>query len=188
MNFRIRLRPWTLEDIPAVARYSNNKKIADNLRDAFPHPYSINNAEKFVHLAMNDIASRRYFAIDHDGHAIGSIGAVFNTDIYTGTAEFGYWLAEEYWGKGIITIAIKLIVVDLFESTDIRKLYAEPFAPNLASRRALEKAGFTCEGVLRKHVIKNGVVMDCCIYSILREEYLAGKMTPRESIKTIGSK
>lgn len=177
MYFQIRIRPWTLEDIPAVARYANNRKIADNLRDVFPHPYTFSDAERFVHMAMNDKVSRRYFAIDHAGQAIGSIGAVFNTDIYTGTAEFGYWLAEEYWGNGIITIAIKLIVKDLFESTDVRRIYAEPFSSNLASCKALEKAGFTCEGVLRKQVIKNGNVLDCCIYSILKEEYFAGKMT-----------
>lgn len=85
--------------------------------------------------------------------------------------EIGYWLAEPFWGKGIITEVIRKFASHLWLSYDIRRIYAEPFANNAGSRRALEKAGFRCEAVFRQNVIKNGEYLDSCIYSVLKEDF-----------------
>jgi RimJ/RimL family protein N-acetyltransferase len=167
----VRLRPWSLYDADQLAVIANNKNISDNLRDGFPYPYSINDAYNWLNLVIPVNDPPRFFAIVYENHLCGSIGIVTKEDIYRKNVEIGYFLAEEYWGKGIITKAIKAVTSYAFSKFDIVRVYAEPFADNPGSRRALEKAGFRCEALFRKNVFKNGVVKDSCIYSVLREEF-----------------
>lgn len=110
------------------------------------------------------------FAITVDEKAIGSIGVYRQENIHRQTAELGYYIAEEYWGKGIMTEAIKQICQYVFQKSDIIRIYAEPFAYNIASCKALEKAGFQYEGTLRNNAVKNGKVIDMKMYSILNTE------------------
>ena len=113
----------------------------------------------------------RFFAITVDKKLVGSIGIVSKTDIYRKNFEIGYFLSEEFWGKGIATKAIKAATSYAFRDFDIVRIYAEPFSDNPGSRRALEKAGFRLEATLKKNVIKNGIIKDSCIYSVLREDF-----------------
>lgn len=107
------------------------------------------------------------FAITVDDKAIGSIAAFRQSNIHSKTAEVGYYIAEPYWGKGLGTSAIRQICEYIFRNTDIIRLFAEPFAHNIGSCRILEKSGFQLEGTLRKNAVKNGVVVDMKMYSIL---------------------
>lgn len=166
----IRLRPWTVADASQLAIIANNKKIADNLRDGFPYPYTFQDARAWLSIILPENNPPRFFAITVDGILAGSIGLSAKNDIYRMTCEIGYYLAEEFWGKNIMTRAIRAATLYAFKNFDIVRLYAEPFADNAASRRALEKAGFTLEATLRKNVIKNGIIKDSCIYVILKEE------------------
>ena len=104
-----------------------------------------------------------------DGHAVGSIGIFCGSDVYEKSGELGYWLAEEYWGQGIMTEAVKQICREAFEKFDIVRIYAEPFAYNAGSRKLLEKVGFSQEGVIHQGVCKWGKIHDYCIYGLLRE-------------------
>ncbi len=164
---RFTLRQWLDSDAPRLAEIANNKKIYDNLRDAFPHPYSLKNAQEFISAAKN---SNTMFAIEIDGKAAGSIAFFPKDDVYRKSAEFGYYIAEEYWGKGIMTEVIKKIVEYAFENFNIIRIHAEPFARNVGSRRVLEKAGFKLEGILKNSVVKNDIIEDSCIYAILKGE------------------
>ena len=110
------------------------------------------------------------FAITLDDKVIGSIGVFRQQNIHRQTAEMGYYIAEEYWGKGIMTDAVKQICEYVFKNSDILRIYAEPFAYNTGSCRVLEKAGFQYEGTLRNNAVKNGKVIDMKMYSLLREE------------------
>lgn len=101
---------------------------------------------------------------------IGSIGIFRQGNIHRQTAELGYYIAEEYWGKGIMTEAVKQICEDVFANSDIIRIYAEPFAYNVASCRVLEKVGFQYEGTLRSNAVKNSKVIDMKMYSLLKEE------------------
>lgn len=167
-----RLREWCLDDIPSVARYANNLKIAMNLRDGFPHPYTLDDAESFIRHAISEDPSKLLFAIEADDHVVGSIGALFGSDVYRINAEIGYWLAEEYWGRGIITGAVTALAAYIFDNyKDIERLYAEPFSDNHASARVLEKAGFRLEATFRHNVIKMNKIKDSHIYSLLRSDY-----------------
>jgi len=165
------LRPWRLSDAADVARYANNEKIAANLRDVFPSPYTREDAAAYVESCIqNEGRGQLYRAIEMDGEAVGSISLTLGTDVYRRSAELGYFLGEPFWGRGIMTAAVAAMCREGFGTWDIVRIYAEPYARNLASRRVLEKAGFTLEGTLRQSVCKNGEMLDACIYALIREE------------------
>lgn len=165
------LRPWEEQDIAAVAKYADNAAIARWLRDVFPHPYTLADAEFYVRDCMEkEGQSQLCRAIVCGGEAVGSIGVFQGADVYRRSAELGYWLAEPYWGLGIMTRAVRLLAAEAFDALDIVRLYAEPFAENTGSRRVLEKAGFALEGVLRRSVYKAGRLGDSCLYSLLKED------------------
>jgi ribosomal-protein-alanine N-acetyltransferase len=165
------LRPWSIGDAGKLAVIADNKKIADNLRDGFPFPYSLKDAKNWLNIILPENYPPRFFAITVDKQLVGSIGIVSKTDIYRKNFEIGYFLAEEQWGKGIATRAIKAATSYAFKDSDIVRVYAEPFSDNIGSRRALEKAGFTLEATLRRNVIKNDIIKDSCIYSVLKEDF-----------------
>ncbi len=163
------LRPWEAKDAERLVEIADNKKIYDNLRDYFPHPYTLEDGKKYIESLSND-EKALIFAIEYDGVLVGNIGAFLQSDVYRKNAEIGYFLAEEFWGKGIMTKAIRAITSYVFENHDIIRVYAEPFARNIGSRKSLEKSGFRHEATLKKSIIKNGLIEDSCIYSILKEE------------------
>ncbi len=163
------LTQWDLKYVDDVSFYANNKKIADNVRNSFPHPYSQADAENYIKDCIEKGDENRLCrAITIAGKAVGSIGIFVKDDVYSKSAELGYWLAEEFWGKGIMTEAIKRICNMTFEKFDTVRIYADVFANNIGSRRVLEKAGFKLEGVLKNSVYKNGVISDSCMYALLK--------------------
>ncbi|MFZ5975148.1 MAG: GNAT family N-acetyltransferase [Bacillota bacterium] len=164
------LRKFKLEDVQSIAHFANNKKIADNLRNAFPHPYTEKDAKAFISACLNaDERKKCLRAISVDGTAIGSIGIFLKDDVYSKSAELGYWLAEPFWGKGIMSAAVPRICGHAFAAYDIVRIFAEPYASNTASRKVLEHAGFVLEGILRKSVFKNGQILDSCIYALIKD-------------------
>ena len=169
MNCKI--RRWELSDARDLATALSNKKIQDNLRDGLPYPYTEQDGKEFISamLAANENDTFA-FAITVNGKVIGSIGAFRQTNIHNKTAELGYYIAEEYWGKGIMTEAVKQLCDYVFSHTDIIRIYAEPFSYNIGSCRVLEKAGFQYEGTLRSNALKNGIVLDMKMYSKLKTE------------------
>jgi len=165
------LRSWRPEDAESVAVVANNPKIAANLRNVFPHPYTLANAEWYVNDCIAQGEDRQLTrAIVIEDKAVGSIGVFVKDDVYEKSAELGYWLAEEHWGKGVMTEAVRQLCQAAFSRFDIIRIFAEPFAGNQGSRRVLEKAGFTYEGTMRDGIFKNGQVHSYCVYSILRGE------------------
>ena len=169
MNCKI--RRWELSDARDLATALSNKKIQDNLRDGLPYPYTEQEGKEFISamLAANENDTFA-FAITVNGKVIGSIGAFRQGNIHRQTAELGYYIAEEYWGKGIMTEAVKQLCDYVFSNTDIIRIYAEPFAYNIGSCRVLEKAGFQYEGTLRSNALKNGNVFDMKMYSKLKTD------------------
>lgn len=164
----ITLRSLTIQDTDSLVKYADNKKIADNLRDAFPHPYEEKHAQEFIKNAMEPETKKMIRAIDLNGELIGCIGAFVQDDIYCKNCEIGYWLAEPFWGKGIVTDALQKFVPLVFEKFEVTRIYAEPFENNIGSQKALEKAGFTLEAKLKNNIFKNGKVMGSYIYTCLK--------------------
>jgi len=164
------IRPWALEDAPALAQILNNPKIHDNLRDGLPLPYTTADAESFISAMLSADPGTTYaWAVTADGAVAGSIGAFRKDNVHRLTAEMGYYVGEAYWGKGVMTQAVQQACRYIFEHTDIVRIFADPYDFNAASCRVLEKAGFTCEGTLRKNAVKNGRIVDVKMYAILKD-------------------
>lgn len=169
MNCKI--RKWKLSDAKDLASVISNKKIQDNLRDGLPYPYTEQDATDYISAMLSKDENKTLaFAITIDNKAIGSIGAFRQKNIHRHTAEIGYYIAEEYWGKGLMTEAVKQICSYIFDKSNIVRIYAEPFSYNKASCRVLEKAGFLYEGTLRSNAIKNGKTIDMLMYSRLKTD------------------
>ena len=159
------LRPWVESDLGSLVKHANNPKIAANMTDAFPHPYTEENGKAFIAMAMR---APSILAIEVNGEAVGGIGIHPQSDIMCKNAELGYWIGEAFWGKGIITQAVKQMLDMAFSKYDITRVYARPFGSNVASQRVLEKAGFTLEARIEKNIYKNGVFQDELIYAVRR--------------------
>ena len=168
---KCRIRKWELSDAKDLAAALSNKKVQDNLRDGLPYPYTEQDGKEFISAMLSADENETFaFAITVDNIVIGSIGIFRQGNIHRQTAELGYYIAEEYWGKGIMTEAVKQICAYVFANSDIIRIYAEPFAYNIASCRVLEKVGFQYEGTLRSNAVKNSKVIDMKMYSLLKEE------------------
>ncbi|MDE6846409.1 MAG: GNAT family N-acetyltransferase [Lachnospiraceae bacterium] len=169
MNCRI--RKWKLSDAGDLAAAISNRKIQDNLRDGLPYPYTERDGADYISAMLSADENETFaFAITIDDKVIGSIGVFRQENIHRQTAELGYYIAEEYWGRGIMTEAVKQISAYVFGNSDIIRIYAEPFAYNTASCKVLEKAGFQYEGTLRNNAVKNGRVIDMKMYALLKTE------------------
>lgn len=157
---RITLRPWRMDDLDSLVRHANNFKIWLNLRDGFPFPYTEEAGKKWLEIAMKE-DNHLFMAIEVDGEAAGGIGASFKDDVYRINAEIGYWLAEKYWGQGLVSSAVTLLVNHLFLNyPGISRVYADLFSYNPASARVLQKCGFHLEAIHKNSVLKNGVILD----------------------------
>ena len=168
---KCRIRKWELSDAKDLAAALSNKKVQDNLRDGLPYPYTEQDGKEFISAMLSADENETFaFAIMVDDKVVGSIGIFRQGNIHSQTAELGYYIAEEYWGKGIMTEAVKQICEYVFAKSDIIRIYAEPFAYNIASCRVLEKVGFQYEGTLRSNAVKNGRVIDMEMYSLLKAE------------------
>jgi RimJ/RimL family protein N-acetyltransferase len=155
------IRSWEMDDAPAIVKYANNKRIWRNLRDAFPHPYTLTDARDFLNkVTAHDLEC--VFAISTRTESIGGI-----EDVHRYSAELGYWLAEPFWNQGIMTQAVKRIVEYAFAKLNLYRIYAEPYEGNDASVRVLEKAGFKYEGKLRTSVCKDGKLLDQLLYAVV---------------------
>ena len=177
------LRKWRLSDATDLAAALNNETILNNLRDGLPFPYTARDASEYIAAMLSADENDTFaYAITIGGRVVGSIGAFRQHNIHRQTAELGYYLAEESWGRGIMTEAIRQICSLIFETTDILRIYAEPFAYNTGSRRALEKAGFCYEGTMKNNAVKNGKVLDMALYSFTRtmEPYPVRRLSREE--------
>ena len=165
-----RLRPWRAGDEQSLVHHANNYKIWRNVRDQFPHPYTWQDAEWWVgHAGMERPVTN--CAIDSEYEAGGGIGLVPKEDIYRSSAEIGYWLSEEHWGRGVMTEAVRAMTAYAFKQFKLQRIYAGVLEWNPGSMRVLEKAGFRFEARLRNAIIKEGHIMDEMIYAILRDEW-----------------
>lgn len=161
------LRRFRPEDLASLVRHANDPTVAANLTDSFPNPYTEESGRGFLEEAMKELPFRRCIAIDDA--CCGAIGLHPKPDLWRRNMELGYWLAKEHRGKGIMTEAIRrMVALGFAEFPDITRIYATPFGSNIASQRALEKAGFTLEAKLIGTLVKNGVVQDEWIYAVRR--------------------
>jgi [ribosomal protein S5]-alanine N-acetyltransferase len=155
----LQLRRLHESDNIALANLANNKKIWNNVRDAMPHPYRESDANFFINLVKKENPNN-ILAIELEGVFCGMIGLHPQKDVYRLSAELGYWIGEPFWGKGIATAAVQMMLIHGFETLKLNRIYASIFEHNLASMRVLEKCGFEKEGISRQAIVKNNMVLD----------------------------
>ena len=166
------VRDWRQDDAASLARHANDRRIWQNLRDAFPHPYTVADATAFL-AAAAAMQPRTWFAVAVDDEAVGGIGYTLHSDVERVAAEIGYWLGTAFWGRGIMTAALRAVTGHAFhEHPKLRRLYAVPYVTSTTSAHILEKVGYRLEGRMRQSVIKDGCVLDQFMYALLREEAL----------------
>ncbi|HMR46262.1 MAG TPA: GNAT family N-acetyltransferase [Bacteroidia bacterium] len=159
------LRSLQIDDAETFALHANNIAIANNMTNQFPFPYTKEHALEFIR-RINSLKPAQVFAIDFEGEAIGAIGLHPQNDIFLKNAELGYWLAEKFWGRGFVSVAINKIVEYGFGNFEIDRIFARPFGSNRSSQRVLEKTGFVLEARLEKIIYKNNRYEDELIYAI----------------------
>jgi RimJ/RimL family protein N-acetyltransferase len=158
------VRSWRWEDRDSLVRHANNRNVWINLRDRFPHPYTTTDARNWLHSIVG-FKPETNFAIAVQDEAVGGIGLSVQTDVAYRSAEIGYWLGEEFWGRGIGTEALIAVTQYAFASFDLCRLYAHVFEWNDASARILEKAGYTFEGRLKNSATKDSRTIDQLMYA-----------------------
>jgi ribosomal-protein-alanine N-acetyltransferase len=163
------LRPWNTGDKANLLRFANNRKIWRNLTHMFPSPYTEEDADHWLQI-VTEFAPHTHFAIEVDGVAVGGIGAAPLEGIFASTSEFGYWLGEPYWGKGIVTAAARTMVAHTFAHLACERLEAAVFEWNPASMRVPEKAVFSQEGVLKRSAFKDGQFIARHMYAITKAD------------------
>jgi RimJ/RimL family protein N-acetyltransferase len=171
MEFELRksiLRPWKAGDEESLVRNANNRAIWRNLRDAFPHPYTLADAKHWIEIA-NPTSPPCNFAIVVAGEAVGGIGLILKDDVFRRSAEIGYWLGEDFWGRGIVTEAVRAVTDYAFDTFDICRVYAGVFEWNPGSMKVLEKAGYEFECRMKKSATKDGQTIDELIYVMIRD-------------------
>lgn len=161
------LRPFRPADAASVARHADDRRVWRNLRDAFPHPYAVADAERYIAAAAarSPVTS---FAVDVAGEAVGSVSLRPGTDIERRSAEIGYWLGEAYWGRGVMSAAVAAATDYAFRDLALLRVFAVPFARNAASVRVLERAGYVLEGTMRRSAVKDGEVLDQYLYAAVQ--------------------
>lgn len=162
------LRPWSQADLDNLVKYANNFNIAKNLTDKFPFPYTVEAGQNFISYATNPENTATIFCIEVDGEAAGGIGVHPLDDVFRKNAELGYWLAEPFWGRGIMTKCLNEMKDYAFANYDITRLFARPYGSNIASQKLLEKCDFLLEGRFEKTLFKNGVFEDELVYGYRR--------------------
>ncbi|MFN8134152.1 MAG: GNAT family protein [Bacteroidales bacterium] len=161
------LRPLRQTDASRLAELANNEKISCNLRDGFPNPYTLADAEKFLATFTNQYPVT-FFGIEYNNEYVGNISLVPCADVHRMSAEIGYFIGEPYWNKGIVTRAVNLITDYGFNTLGIARIQTGVFEYNLASQRVLEKCGFMMEGIFRKSVLKQGKLWDEVRFALLK--------------------
>ncbi len=160
------VRSWKTADAASLARHADNRKIWINLRDRFPHPYTLRDAREYLR-SVRHRSPETMFAITVDGEAVGGIGFVLHPDVERVSAEIGYWLGEAFWGRGIATDALAAMTSHAMATHGLTRIYALPFAWNSASCRVLEKAGYVLEARLRRSAVKDGQITDQLQYAYI---------------------
>lgn len=165
------LRPLVSADAEALASHANDHDVWLNLRDRFPHPYSLRDAEEYI-AAVAARPLQTSFGIIVDGEAAGSVSLMPGKDIERTTAEIGYWLGRPFRGRGIATEAVRAATLYAFDQLGMHRVFAVPFGRNPASTRVLEKAGYVREGILRRSAVKDGKLIDQILYAAYDDDRL----------------
>ncbi|RWR85375.1 Acetyltransf_3 domain-containing protein [Cinnamomum micranthum f. kanehirae] len=159
----ITLRPFHLSDIDDFMVWATDDRVSH-----FCTWDTYTNREDALNYLKEILSHPWYRAICIDGRPIGAILIEPGSFSDRCRGELGYVLSSNYWGQGIATVAVKMVINTIFtEWPHLERLEAIVDVDNPGSQRVLEKAGFLREGLLRKYFIQNGRTSDAVMFSII---------------------
>ena len=156
---KVNIRNWQIIDAQALAAVANNRNVWNSIRNEFPSPYTVMDALAWIKHA-NEEKPVANFAIEIGNVVAGNISCMWHKDVYAKTVEVGYFIGENYWGKGIASAAVALMLEAIKKNKEIVRIEAKIFGGNGASARVLEKNNFVLEGIRKNAIFKNGVIAD----------------------------
>lgn len=151
-----------------IQKLANNHAIAVNLRDAFPYPYTVEDAVTYLELAANGVLGHVFGIYDNDTF-VGCCSLIPQNDVYRINAEIGYWIGEPYWGRGYATDAVRQCLKFAFEELNLLRVYANIYEYNIGSMKVLGKVGFEKEAIIKSSIMKEGKIFDEHLYSIRKQ-------------------
>lgn len=164
----IQLRNVNTATPEEIQKLANNHAIAVNLRDAFPYPYTVEDAVTYLELAANGVLGHVFGIYDNDTF-VGCCSLIPQNDVYRINAEIGYWIGEPYWGRGYATDAVRQCLKFAFEELNLLRVYANICEYNIGSMKVLEKVGFEKEAIIKSSIMKEGKIFDEHLYSIRKQ-------------------
>ncbi|PLR86351.1 GNAT family N-acetyltransferase [Bacillus canaveralius] len=171
---RLVLRKLSLEDLEDIYSYGSNQEVSKYV--TWDTHLSSADTKQFLDFVLQQYENKKIapwgIQYKENGRLIGTIDFVWWKPAHK-SAEIGYVLAPQYWGKSIATEAAKTIIKFGFTNMDLVRIQAQCFVDNKASARVMEKAGMSFEGVLRKSMLVKGSHQDIMMYSVLKEEFSA---------------
>jgi [ribosomal protein S5]-alanine N-acetyltransferase len=161
----LRLRAFQASDAERLARIAGVPSVVQ-FTLGIPLPYDVAAAKDWIGglRERNATGLEWIVAICWHGHLIGSVGLTIEAEHRR--AELGYWLGEDYRGRGFARAAIVRSVEIAFAELGLRRIYALCFPENAASQHLLRKLGFRKEGRLRGHIVKDDVTKDAILFGL----------------------
>lgn len=165
----IRLRAWRADDLDALVRHADDEQVSRGVSDRFPWPYTRADGEAFLAGKVIDFERGPAFAIELGGEACGSIAVRPGQGERRHSAEFGYWLGREHWGRGLMTRIVAVFAPWAMRELRLYRLQAGVLDFNIGSARVLQKNGFAEEGAQRSAVFKRGRLHDLRVFAKTRD-------------------
>jgi len=170
---RIILRPLEKKDAKSLQENINDPDIY-RFTLTIPHPYTKENAEWWINHTRDRIEKGNAYelgiALKENNKIIGGLG-LCKIEKEHDSAEVGYWLGKKYWGNGITTEALELLLDFSFNQLKLHRLHANTLIDNIGSQRVLEKCGFTKEGRRKERIKKDGKYYDDFVFGLVVQDY-----------------
>ena len=163
------LRTWRAADAASLAANADDITLWNNVRDLFPHPYTLADAREFIAAAAGKPCPVD-FAVVAGGKAVGGVGVRARDGCRTLRRRNRLLALKPLPGRGMMTAAVRQAVEWMFANTPVIRIFAAAYATNSASQRVLVKTGFRHVGTFRKAFFKNGAFVDGCYYELLKDE------------------
>lgn len=166
----VTLEPWGRHHKDGLLVAGDDERITQYMSDQFPYPYTDKDADEWIGICESQNPPLS-FATLVDGVVAGGLGSSTRNDVWSGSAEIGWWLSPPYWGLGITTAAVRRYIEYCFEDLGLHRVDAGVFLPNAASTRVAEKVGMRFEGVATDGYLKHGELYDRLQYGLAKRDW-----------------
>ena len=180
---RLIVRPLHPQDAPTMSHQANNPLVSEYMSLTFPSPYTLESASVWINMNLAPPLYNWGICLSTDPKSvIGGCGLKPGGDIQAHTAEVGFWIGQEFWGKGLITEMLEGLTQWVLTAEEAKlagkdknrrwtRLFGTVVGGNKGSMRCFEKCGYAHEGVLKGAVEKNGLVKDLWVFGLVKGDW-----------------